>query len=139
MVTTRSMTGTSKKTDTRLAVKVTSSMAGTSKKTNTKLAEKDKQKAAKIASNKAKSGKPKIIATKGTTRRMTVMDEAYFLFIGHYKDEHYKKCPPLPTERCISKELILAIQKKWMDMSDKDKAPFKKRAKENRANGCVQL
>ncbi|KAK1380905.1 hypothetical protein POM88_027649 [Heracleum sosnowskyi] len=134
MVTTRSMTGTSKKTDTRLAVKVTRSMAGTSKKTDTKLAEKDKQKAAKIASNKAKSGKPK-----GSTRRMTLMDEAYFLFIGHYKDEHYKKCPPLPTERCISKELRLAIQKKWTDMSDKDKAPFKKRAKENRANGCVQI
>ncbi|KAK1380907.1 hypothetical protein POM88_027651 [Heracleum sosnowskyi] len=135
MVTTRSMAGTSKKTDTRLAVKVTRSMAGTSKKTDTKLAEKDKQKAAKIASNKAMSGKPK----KGTSRRMTVMDEAYVLFIGHYKDEHFKKYPPLPTQRVISKELILAIQKKWTDMSDKDKAPFKKRAKENRANGCVQL
>ncbi|KAK1380901.1 hypothetical protein POM88_027645 [Heracleum sosnowskyi] len=83
----------------KLAVKVTRSMEGTSKKTDTKLAEKDKQNAAKIASNKAKSGKPKK---------------------GHYKDEHFKKYPPLPTQRV-------------------DKAPFKKRAKENRANGCVQL
>ncbi|KAL6562857.1 hypothetical protein OROHE_005444 [Orobanche hederae] len=104
---------------------VTRSMSGT-KKTGSKIVVNAEQKAAKRASNKAKSGTTKIIRTPGILN-WTWKDEAYSFFIKEYKEIHYKR-PPSATGKIIPKELRLAIVQAWSGMSDREKAPYIERA-----------
>lgn len=109
---------------------VTRTTSKPTEKTDTEMNVNGKQKAAKRASNKAKSGTTKIIATeKCTYSKWNPMDEAYCLFMRDRKVKYYQKHPPLKTCIIIPEELSLAIRQEWRDMSDKDKAPFVKSAK----------
>ncbi|KAL1805697.1 hypothetical protein ACET3Z_028765 [Daucus carota] len=127
----------------------TRSMSGTTKKPDTKTVN-DKQEASTTARNKgttkeiAKSGTTKEVADKGCiTDVWSVIADAYCFFMKDCKAKYYEKNAKYyekhPRGRIIPEELLDVIMQKWREMSDGDKAPYVECAEGLRAQGLTYL
>ncbi|XP_063938590.1 uncharacterized protein LOC108192590 isoform X1 [Daucus carota subsp. sativus] len=138
MVVTRSMSGTSKTTNTNAKISVNHKSATKKTDTNTKISV--NHKAAKRPSKRAKSQRTeKVDGFYGKT--CVVKDgwpldlDAFTIFMRNdYLKKYYQNRPP-PTYGITPFEVSCAGQLEWRGMSAKDKAPFRKLAREMRAEG----
>ncbi|WOH10363.1 hypothetical protein DCAR_0729831 [Daucus carota subsp. sativus] len=131
----------------------TRSMSGTTKKPDTKVAVNDKQEASTTARNKAKFRNTKKIAKSGATKKVahegcttapwSMITDAYCFFMKDSKAKYYEKNAKYyekhPRGRIMPEELRDVIMQKWRDMSDADKAPYVECAEELKAQGLTYL